>query len=403
MQGDTEMDKTELLIPFPYPQPISIAQEAPDDEQNVVHYLKVEHTTPMKDEKDSGVIIISRPPIDGLQLTESQSDAVLAVTLPSRDKGKVRDQKRQQVRSNAVFLISALISLTFSALAPFFIPLNFNTLVTFIAISGDKQPLFLLFAAVHLICLLDTLVALIEGIVLWTEINRAGCEVLGITHVTIFFSLSLFLSTICMYRITAVLKPRRYKEFAKRRLVMRIIAGIMAFSILVSSLLVVTGTIRFKYTGRPQSIGCSLFVVSEMVQLFASLLILTTLFVNLILASTYCVLYRYFRYPVPMTQDVRTMKSGALFVTSLTTGLYFICYFPAVVVNIFLIVDPETVTGLLAPFRLLLDFALVFLPHLYSCILPLCLVTGTTLKRVGTAARATRKSVMMVNRTAMQG
>ena len=308
----------------------------------------------------------------------------------SGKKGKV--DRGNQKMSLPVFLVSTVITFLNCGLAPVFIPLNVGTLKSLIVISRDKQPLFLLFAAVHLICLIDLVIAMIEGVVIWTDISSKGCEMLGFSQITIFLSLSLILSTICLYRITAVLRPRWYKIIARHKVVLKIIAVIITSSILLSILLIATKTIRFRYLGRPHSIGCSLFVLKKMLHIFTSLLIIITLLVNLILASTHCVLYRYFGKPTSTTKKMTAMKKGALFVTSLTTFSYFICYFPAVIVNFILNIDHVLILEIGAPYRLILDFTLTLLPHLYSCILPLCLVTGKTLKKVTAASKGTKQS-----------
>ena len=307
-----------------------------------------------------------------------------------KEEEDVNDRKK----GASTFFISLLISVIFLALSVIFIPLNFGTLKTFIIIAKNKQPMFLLFAAVHLVCISDLMVAITEGILLWKRIPHSGCEFLGAVEVTIFFSLSFILSSVCVYRIIAVLRPLQYKKFAKRTVILKIISVIVFFSILLAVLLIVTKTLRFRYQGTPHSMGCSLFMVKNIFHLFASLLTMVSLLVNFILASTYCVLFRYFRKPFTATKEVKLMKKGALFVTSLSTFSYFICYFPAVVVNILLSIDSEIILGLAPSYRLMLEFAVVLFPHLYSCVLPLCLVTGKTLTQVGKAAEVTKPSIM---------
>ena len=326
----------------------------------------------------------------GIKNDTDPIDEEKRMIMGSGKKGKV--DRGNQKMSLPVFLVSTVITFLNCGLAPVFILLNVGTLKSLIVISRDKQPLFLLFAAVHLICLIDLVIAMIEGVVIWTDISRKGCEMLGLSQITIFLSLSLILSTICLYRITAVLRPRWYKIIARRKVVQKIIAVIITSSILLSILLIATKTTRFRYLGRPHSIGCSLFVLKKMLHIFTSLLIIITLLVNLILASTHCVLYRYFGKPTSTTKEITAMKKGALFVTSLTTFSYFICYFPAVIVNFILNIDHVLILEIGAPYRLILDFTLTLLPHLYSCILPLCLVTGKTLKKVTAAVKVTKQS-----------
>ena len=308
---------------------------------------------------------------------------------------QVQDEKNKEEDAR-MFMISIIMTITSCSPALIFAPLNARILKSFFLIAQDKQPMYLFFGAVHIVCISDLIVAVVEGVLLWKEISRIGCEVLGGIQMAMFFNQSLILSTICLYRITAVLKPRRYKNIAKRNIILKIITGIIIFSGIMSILLIVSNTTRFKYLGPPQSVGCSLFMIHEILNLFMSLLITGTLHVIFILACTLCVLYRFFSKPMTTTQDVKIMRQGALFITSLTTFSYFVCYFPAVVVNCILTIDPRIILGLGSPYRLIMDFILTFLPHIYSCVLPLCLVTGKTLKRVAVSARATKVSTMIM-------
>ena len=295
--------------------------------------------------------------------------------------------------SPIVFFLLIIMSVILGVLASIFIPLNCRALTSFLIIAKDKQPMFLLFGVVHIFCLLDLLIAVTEGVLLWKKIPQVGCKVLGAIRVTIFLSSSLILSTICLFRITAALRPRLYKNYAKRKHILKIISGIVISSILLSIVLIVTETISFEYIGPPKSTGCSPFTVRDMLNYVTSLLIMVTLMVNLFLACTYCVLYFFFRRSVSTSQEVKTMKKGAMFVTSLSTYAYFACYLPSVVVNMFLSIDPDPIMRLNSPYKLILDFVLILLPHLYSCVLPLCLVNGKTLEQVRGAAKANQYSL----------
>ena len=326
----------------------------------------------------------------------SHSPTSEANNSPSQIKPKqVQDDKNKEEDAR-MFMISIIMTITSCSPALIFAPLNARILKSFFLIAQDKQPMYLFFGAVHIVCISDLIVAVVEGVLLWKEISRIGCEVLGGIQMAMFFNQSLILSTICLYRITAVLKPRRYKNIAKRNIILKIITGIIIFSGIMSILLIVSNTTRFKYLGPPQSVGCSLFMIHEILNLFMSLLLTGTLHVIFILACTLCVLYRFFSKPMTTTQDVKIMRQGALFITSLTTFSYFICYFPTVVVNCILTIDSRIILGLGSPYRLIMDFTLTLLPHIYSCVLPLCLVTGKTLKRVAVSARATKVSTMIM-------
>lgn len=374
--------RSDKVFTFKLPIPVTYKPET----QELI--LAKGHTTQPTHAGKDGIIIIS----DFTQSKVSTSNGEIGEELDGYESIRIRDDLPP-----LLFLISGIMTFTNCALASFFIPLNFGILRSFITISLDKQPLFLLFAAINLICMLDLVVALVEGILIWSALSREGCTALGATQVTIYFILSSLLTVICLFRITAVLRPRKYKKIAKRNCVLKILTGIVTGSILLTFLLITTRAIRFKYLGPPLSTGCSFFVVQEIFHLLIALLISITLVVNLALACTYCVLYRYFKRPISRTREVRTMRQGALYVTSLATFSHFICNLPAVLVSVCMCVQPGLVLGLRPPYRLILDFVLVLLPHLYSSALPLCLVTGNTLDRVKKAASVTNQSVRRVN------
>ena len=300
-----------------------------------------------------------------------------------------------KMKKNSTHTASIIMTVLICSLPPIFIPINLKTVWLFVAISQKKQPMFFLFGAVHTICALDLVVALVEGTALWIEISKIGCEILGAFQVIIFFSLSLVMSTICIFRITAVIKPTRYKHFADKRVVLRIIAGFSIFSILISSILILTNTLNFDYLGPPHSIGCSLFLGKETFQMYLPLLTAVVFFVNFILTTTFFVVQRYFKKPTKSSsEEVNRMKRGALRVTSVATITHFICHAPEVIIYILTCVDSGLVLGLGYPYLLILDFILIFCPHIYSCVLPLFLVTSKTLEQIGTAAQSSRRIEM---------
>ena len=323
-----------------------------------------------------------------LPLSESLENQ-LSLTKPHTG---TRSDLTQSVKNNTTFAASIMITSVLCSLAPIFIPVNMRAFSSFINISRNKQPMFLLFGSVHVICMVDLLVGLVEGVSLWLEVPDFGCQILGGCQVTIFFGLSSTLSTVCIYRIAAVVKPRLYKKFAKRSLILKLIAGILTFSLLLPVVLTFTNTLNFRYVGPPHSTGCSLFMVRDWFHVYGSLLNMVIIFINLLLANTYFILHRYFGTTISKSEHVRAMRKGALFVTSLSTICYFLCHLPTVIIYIILGFNDSLILHLVSPYRLILDFVLLLCPHLYSCVLPLCLVTGNTLERVQTAARNTHQS-----------
>ena len=332
--------------------------------------------------KDShGVIIPQTEPLEN-QLSSTMSHT------------GTRSDITQSARNKNTIVVSIMITSVLCSLAPIFIPVNVKAACSFINISRNKQPMFLLFGSVHVICMVDLLVGLVEGVSLWLEVPDFGCQILGGCQVTIFFSLSSTLSTVCIYRITAVVKPRLYKKFAKRSLILKLIAGILTFSFLLPVLLIFTNILTFRYVGPPHSTGCSLFMVRDWFHVYGSLLNMVIIFINLLLVNTYFILHRYFGTTISNSEQVREMRKGALFVTSLSTICYFLCHLPTVTSYTILGFNGSLILHLTSPYRLILDFILLLCPHLYSCVLPLCLVTGNTLERVQTAAKVTHQSRM---------
>ncbi|KAL5267315.1 hypothetical protein ACHWQZ_G004382 [Mnemiopsis leidyi] len=318
----------------------------------------------------------------------TNADTIQSVT-------ETKDSDIDRMNKTSIVTVSVITTAFICSLPPIFIPINLKTIKLFIAISQKKQPIFLLFGTVHVICALDLAVALVEGVALWVEIPKVGCEILGACQVTIFLSLSLVLSAICLFRITAVIKPRRYKNFATKRIVIKIITGISISSILVSTLLILTNILDFGYLGPPYSTGCSLFLGNDIFQIYSSLLTTVISLVNLFLTSTFLVIQRYFRKPMTSgSEEVKTMKRGALLVTSVATICHFVCHAPSVITYTVMCVNASLVLKMGYPYVLILDFFLILCPHLYSCVLPLFLVTTNTMGKIETAAESSRQSVM---------
>ena len=341
---------------------------------------------------------ITQKGIHGIIIPEESNESEIdhffeaaTVTNFSKEKSvtETNELNTAKRKNNSSHTASVIMTVLICSLPPIFIPINLKTVRLFIAISQKKQPMFILFGAVHTICALDLVVALVEGSGLWVEIPKIGCEILGAFQVIIFFSLSMVLSTICIFRITAVIKPTRYKHFANKRVIFRIITGFIIFSILIPTILISTNTLNFDYLGPPHSIGCSLFLGTETFEIYVPLLTAVIFFVNFILTSTFLVVQRYFKRPMrSRSEEVKRMKKGALRVTSAATISHFVCHAPEVIIYMVMCADSSLVLGLGHPYLLILDFILIFCPHIYSCVLPLFLVTSNTLEQFGTAAQS---------------
>ena len=305
-----------------------------------------------------------------------------------------RSDMAESGSNKTTFIVSIVMTSVACFLGPIFIPVNVRAASSFINISRNKQPMFLLFGTVNVICVADLLVGIVEGVSFWFVVPESGCQILGGCQVITFFSLSSTLSTVCIFRITAVVKPSLYKKLAKQRLLVKVIAGIFTFSLVLSAMLILSNTLNFRYVGPPYSTGCSLFMVQDWFHIYGSLLNMTIIFINLLLINTYYILHRFFGATISTSEHVRAMRKGALFVTSLSTVCYFLCHLPTIITYTVLGIDNTLVLKLESPYRLILDFVLLWCPHLYSCVLPLCLVTGSTLERVGAAAKVTSQSRM---------
>ena len=300
------------------------------------------------------------------------------------------------------FILIIIISPVMFSLAPTFIPVNLRSLLAFIEISKNNQPMFMLFWVIHVICVSDLIFAFIEGVLLWKEIPKIGCEILGACRIIIFFGLSLILTIVCLLRISAILTPRQFKKFISHKAVVNMIAGVTIMTTSLAVLLIGTETLTFQYEGPPRFLGCTLFVAEDIFQVLAPILITIILLINLFLACTCWVLYRYFKKSDSVS--VRDLKREALFVTSLSSLSYFLCHVPSLVTKVIMFIEPDLIMKLEPPYLFLVDFILILCSHLYSCLLPLCLVTSKAIDRVRLAAdrnRLSRKTTLQHVKTEM--
>lgn len=211
---------------------------------------------------------------------------------------------------------------------------------------------------------------------------------------SVFLDLSCIVAFICLYRIVAVMQPRKYKTLAHYGRIVFILSCVMTTSSLIAAILVVFKVLDYRYLGPPHSVGCTLYLAENFYYAYISVFIILVLILNVILVLTYLTLNNKLKQVLNTSIEVQTMKKGARFVTSITATCYFVCYTPTVVAYIILSVRPEIMSGLEPPYALIVDFLLRILSHLNSCVLPLCLVTGKTLNRLQLAAKITRRSTI---------
>ena len=366
------------LIPFELPQqlsptPTTVPSETTKDEQKIINQTRT-------------LLPINRK--NPFWISETS-------TSTSADSGPLSEER-------FTFILTIFMSPVMLSLAPTFIPVNLRTRLAFIEISKNNQPMFMLFGVIHVICISDLITAFIEGVLLWKEIPKIGCEILGACRIIIFFGLSLILTIVCLLRISAILKPRQFKKFISHKVVLKIICGITIMTTLLAVLLIGTETLTFQYEGPPRFLGCTLFVAKDIFEVLAPILITIILFVNLALACTCWVLYRYFKKSDSVS--VRDLKREALFVTSLSSLSYFLCHVPSLVTKVIMFIEPDLIMKLEPPYLLLVDFILILCSHLYSCLLPLCLVTSKAIDRVRLAAdrnRLSRKTTLQHIKTEM--
>ena len=183
----------------------------------------------------------------------------------------------------------------------------------------------------------------------------------------------------------AVAAPFFYKKIAQIRIIVGTVLGAVTLSVSVSVMAQLTGMVSTKYTAPPEFTGC-VTLYREHFSLFYGLIFGLSLAVDGILVITYCVLSRYLESSISTSSEIKSLRRGALLVTTLTSGSFFIAYLPILVVFIIFTADPELLTNIKAPFLMCLDYAVRLLFHLNSCVVPLFLVSSRTLKTMKTAA-----------------
>ena len=237
-----------------------------------------------------------------------------------------------------------------------------------------------------------------EGILPWMRIPDTGCLMLVGIKLFLFYYLSFLVGGICLFRSIAVSCPYVYKSIAKRGLIVGIILTILLLSVSSVLLLIFTNLVDVKYVGPPDSAGCVLFLTPDSRTLFFALFISANLTLNLLFLATYLTLHYKFKSVITTSTEMMILKRGALFITAITTSSYFICYTPILLVYLLMSITPGLVESAEPPVSLILGFVMNILPQANSCILPLFLVSGKTLERLGMAAKVTQRSVVVRER-----
>ena len=153
--------------------------------------------------------------------------------------------------------------------------------------------------------------------------------------------------------------------------------------------------IEFKYIGHPNRLNCSLILRDDSYSIFLVGFLTSSIGLNVVFVVTYFVLHFYITSMLSVTPQMETLKKGALVITSMAAISYFIGYTPNTVVYIIFCINPMLLNNLPLPYNMIIDSVLTFMPHLNSCLLPLFLVTGTTMTRLKIAATITRNSYIM--------
>ena len=183
--------------------------------------------------------------------------------------------------------------------------------------------------------------------------------------------------------------PFFYKKMARIRFIVGIILTAVTLSVSVSLIAQLTGMVSTRYTAPPEFTGC-VTLYRESFSLFYGLIFGLSLAVDGILVMTYCVLSKYLNNGISTSSEIKTLRRGALLVTALTSGSFFVAYLPILVVFLIFTADRELLTELKAPYLMCLDYVVRLLFHLNSCVVPLFLVSSRTLKTMKTAASVSK-------------
>eukprot|EP00116_Pleurobrachia_bachei_P011007 sb/3471269/ len=175
---------------------------------------------------------------------------------------------------------------------------------------------------------------------------------------------------------------------ARKRIIAVVILITISLSVSVSVTAQLIGMVSTRYMAPPEFTGCVIY--RESFSLFYGLIFGLSLAVDGFLVMTYCVLSKYLKYGTSTSSEIKTLRRGALLVTTLTSGSFFIAYLPILVVFIIFTSAPELLTDLQAPYLMCLDYAIRLLFHLNSCVVPLFLVSSRTLKTMKTAASVSK-------------
>ena len=192
-----------------------------------------------------------------------------------------------------------------------------------------------------------------------------------------------------------MVRPHQYKKLARRKTIKYVMIWIFMISIIIPGILQVSNSVDFKYLGPPRRSGCTLILFNESYYIYIGVFLLVTIGVNLTFLGTYLVLHFNFKTLINVSAEMLVLKKGSLLITSMTAVSYLVGYTPGTVVYIIICMNPNLIMDLGFPYNIILDTLLKFTPHLKSCIIPMFLVSGPTMKRLKKAADVTRNTYRM--------
>ena len=155
--------------------------------------LSIQHIIP-------GLPYITTSYHDSFTTPEQDGDGTNSAitTFVVSDVHKYSNNMRSNTGISPYFLGS--ISLVNILCIVIFIPVNVTILRRFRQISTRDQPMFIFFAAVQCVCIVDLFICTTETIVLWTTVPQWTCQALGTLNLSVYFFLSIVIASICIYR-----------------------------------------------------------------------------------------------------------------------------------------------------------------------------------------------------------
>ena len=158
-----------------------------------------------------------------------------------------------------IFLLVVSCSITLG-----FLPTAVMATTSAFKVCKRRQPMFMLFGAVFLGCIVNLCCSAVESVGLLSGLN--GCQVLGTIKLCYFFSMSMQVSVICILRALAVSRPLFYKTVMKPRIMVWTIVLCLGGALIGVVTVQGTGLIEFEYVGAPRHVGCTLLVATSTIQ-----------------------------------------------------------------------------------------------------------------------------------------